>query len=107
MIKKLIDYRRKARLALALCEEKSNYLELAEYFLDPELKYIYRNDSDTIDFIEMVIKKNNYNLRHKKDIKYKIKRVLAPNTLSILSNPEKEDFRGSIYLLSNDISDEK
>lgn len=107
MIKKLIDYRRKARLAIALCEEKSNYLELGEYFLDPELKYIYRNDSDTIDFIETVIKKNNYNLSHKKDIKYKIKRVLAPNTLSILNNPEKEDFRGSIYLLSNDTSEEK
>lgn len=107
MIKKLIDYRRKARLAIALFVEKSNYLELGEYFLDPELKYIYRNDSDTIDFIETVIKKNNYNLSHKKDIKYKIKCALAPNKLIISNNFEKEDFRGSIYLLSNDISDEK
>ena len=107
MIKKLIDYRRKAKLAIASCEEKSNYLELGEYFLDPELKYIYRNDSETIDFIETVIKENNYNLSHKKDIKYNIKRALAPNKLSISNNSEKEDFRGSIYLLSNDTSDEK
>ena len=57
MIKKLIDYRRRARLAIASCEEKSNYLEPGEYFLDPELRYIYRNDSETIDFIETVIKR--------------------------------------------------
>lgn len=107
MIKKLIDYRRRARLAIASCEEKSNYLEPGEYFLDPELRYIYRNDSETIDFIETVIKENNHNLSHKRDIKYKVKRILAPNKLSLLNNPEKEDFRGSIYLLSNDTSDEK
>lgn len=107
MLKKLIDYRKKTRLAIASFEEKSIYLELGEYFLDPELKYIYRNDSETIDFIENVIKENNYKLSHKKDIKYKIKCALAPNKLIISNNLEKRDFRGSIYLLSNDTSDEK
>ena len=52
MLKKLIDYRKKIRLAIASFEEKSIYLELGEYFLEPELKYIYRNDSETIDFID-------------------------------------------------------
>lgn len=107
MIRRIINYRKKAKLTLDLFVLKSDYLQSGKYCLDTELKYLYRSDSKTINFVKEVVIKNNYNLGNKEGFKNKIKHALAPNKVRLIEKPSKQLFLGSIYLLSNDITDEK
>jgi len=102
MFKKIFNYRIKANHFINSIRKNTDYLVDGQYIMDPLLKFAYRNDPDTIDFVENIIRQNNYDLVSDRGIKYRIKRMLIPKTINIKNNSQNTYFRGSICLFSND-----
>lgn len=109
MVSRLFKHRKRAYQAKKIFEKHSFYLKPGTYILDEKLKVIYRNEKDTIRFVENVILKNNYNLISATSIKKIIKRLIMPRKIEIkdLESKTRKKFDGTIYLLSNTTDEEK
>lgn len=111
MLNKLLNYRKRAQLTIQTCLSNSEYLEPGEYFVDYNLRYLYRNDLATIKFMEETILKNNFNLNPKEVFNHKIKKTLVPTKIKISNQSTNKkvngNFKGTVYLLSNDNTEEK
>ena len=107
MLKKIKEYKKKSKRVIDSLIDKSEYLESGGSITDTEFKYLYRNEQDTSEFMNKVLKLNNYNLSSKASLKKEFKKFLLPRNLRVINETEDKDFSGSIFLLSNDNSDQK
>lgn len=105
MISKIANYRRRFHVMLNTFIDNSKYLVPGEYFINTELNYLYRGDSETTDFLKRVTNTNNDNRLLIQSIKKYCKKILVPTKILISENKKNSDFKGSIYLLSNHNSD--
>ncbi|RNF39620.1 phosphotransferase [Planococcus salinus] len=107
MIKRLIAFNRVIATTVKKFKEHHVYLAPGKYVLDQNLKYIYRNDLDTKEFVNNVILKNNYKLNSSFSIKSIYKSFFVPRKNIVKGEVIDKSFMGTVYLLSNDLTEEK
>lgn len=109
MLKKLINYRKRANNLIRLFYQHALYLEPGSYVIDGKLKLIYKNDAFTKKFAEEYIIKNNNNLISDRSFKSIVKQIVIPKEV-FNNNPgvfNKQNFKGNIYLPANNTEEKR
>lgn len=102
-----MNYFKKANSFKKSLNKNSVYAETGNYIVGANLRYAYKNEDETIKFINNVLLKNNSGLEKKKNIKSLIRSLLEPRAISLKSEGLSKDFEGTIFLFSNDTNIEK
>ncbi len=100
IVNKVIRYYRRFKNIVSLFIDSKEYLEKGEYILDRNLRYIYKNEIDTIEFINKEFLENNNYWKIKGNFKNLIKKFFTANKIWVQNDLDKGKFQGSFYLLT-------
>lgn len=107
ILKKLIVYKKKANSIKKSLINNRNYVESGNYILGGHLRYAYKDDPTTIDFMKRVLLKNNRGLEERKTLKGIIKKMFEPRSILFKRDEITRKFEGTVYLFSNDTNIQK
>lgn len=80
-----------------------NYVEPGRYIIGGYLSYAYKDELNTINFMNKIIREEQ-KIKGKNNLKRVIKKKLEPTCIDLNNYESKSEFKGTIFLFSNDTS---
>lgn len=100
-MKKILRHKIRTKVAIDSFLDNKIYLESGTYYIDPELRYFYKDDCVTVKYMEKIFKQNNSYLRTQSKLVLFIKQKLSPRKINLLNKKNKADFKGTVYFLAS------
>lgn len=107
MLRKTLRYRKRLKSFLKTFSGRRAYLAPGTYYVDVHLKFLYRDDPLTRDFMQSSLLMNKIESNSRSGLKFTVKKWMAPSRVILDHSPRSTIFDGTIYLPANNNVSEK